>query len=401
MPQHRNGRLVAVVASVAVAAVVVGGVVAYRQAPQTGGPAAAPLPGQSTPTPSTTPSKTAVVTPPLTPSLTPPSVPSKTPSSAPPGFTGPTKIALNLTKLAKGRDPQVPYLVGRVIRGGPGGPITIPGKQEIYEFARTASWVYAVVAKGVGTELIKDGPGDDQVERVPDVSAVVSSADGTTAAFSTTRTGELGQALKGGVLYFDEGLTQQKLNLPAATKLRVLAVVSGKVYFKANDDETGPSALYSWTPGAAKATRIKADSPTGISRDGRLVASRGLVSDGGSCTDIAEIATGKRLWKTCENTIGGFTPDGLTVFGGPAYLDGYCSRTASALDGVTGVLRREWSSCFLQTVPEDDQHLLYLADAENGQGEGNGQRAIIRCTIPTGACELATPLTKASVKIGQ
>ena len=43
----------------------------------------------------------------------------------------------------------------------------------------------------------------------------------------------------------------------------------------------------------------------------------------------------------------------------------------------------------LEAVPEDDDHLLMVADS----GEGTPS-AIIHCAISTGACELATPLTK-------
>jgi hypothetical protein len=385
---QKNGRLVVLVAAVAVAAVVIGGVVAYSQGPRPDGGTAAPLSGPGTPT-------TTRTSPSATPSRTPSATPSTTPSTTPDKPTGPVKVTLNLAKLPRGRDPQVPYLVGRVVRGGAGGPWTIPGKAEIQQVARVSGVVVAVVSKGLGTELLKLGPTTGAVERIPDVSAVVTSADATVAAYSTTRIGTQGEALKGGTLYSDNGgMETHKLGLPGAWGLRVLAMVDGKVYFEAGATERGPAKLSSWTPGAAKATPLGFSSPTGISADGKLVASMGMISDSGSCSDVTEITTGKRLWKTCESAIEGFTPDGRTAFGGDAYADGYCARTATALDARTGVILRQWSSCFFQTVPEDDQHLLIVADAVNGGGEdGYGERAILRCDITTGACELATPLT--------
>ncbi|GAA3573597.1 hypothetical protein [Kribbella ginsengisoli] len=382
---QKNGRLVVLVAAVAVAAVVIGGVVAYQRGPRSEGGTAAPLSAPAT----TRSTKT-------TPSAT------GTPSTTPSKPSGPVKITLNLAKLPRGRDPQVPYLVGRVVTGGAGGPETIPGKADIQQIARVNGRVLAVVTKGLGTELLKLGPSSGEVERVPDVTALVTSADATIAAYSTTRVGSQSEALKGGTLYSDDGLDTQKLDLPAAWGLRVLAVLDGKVSFEYAATESGRSKLYSWTPGAAKATQLDITSPTGISADGRLVASMGLISDGGSCSDVTEVATGKRLWKTCESAIQGFTPDARTAFGGDAYADGYCSGTATALDGLTGVILRQWTSCFFQTVPEDDQHLLMVVDALEGGGEdGYGKRGIIRCTISTGACELATPLTPhAAVHIG-
>jgi hypothetical protein len=65
------------------------------------------------------------------------------------------------------------------------------------------------------------------------------------------------------------------------------------------------------------------------------------------------------------------------------------------LDGEKGDLLHEWSGTFRQTVAEDDQHLLLLAD----DGEGT-KASIIRCTITTGACELATPLARGELLIG-
>jgi hypothetical protein len=389
---QKNGRLVVLVAAVAVAAVVIGGVVASQRGPRSEGGTAAPLSA-----PTTTPiTKTS---PPATPTTT----SALTPSTTPDKPTGPVKITLNLAKLPRGRDPQVPYLVGRVVSGGAGGPETIPGKADIQQVARVNGRVLAVVTSGLGTELLKLGPTTGAVERVPDVTTVVTSADSTIAAYSTTRIGSQSEALKGGTLYSDSGgLETHKLELPTAWQLRVLAVVDGKVYFESAATEGGRSKLHSWTPGAAKATQLDVTSPTGISADGRLVVSQGLISDGGSCSDVTEVATGKRLWKTCESGIEGFTPDARTAFGGDAYADGYCSGTATALDALTGVILRQWTSCFFQTVPEDDQHLLIVADAINGGGEdGYGQRGIIRCNITTGACELATPLTPHSqVHIG-
>jgi glutamine amidotransferase-like uncharacterized protein len=58
---------------------------------------------------------------------------------------------------------------------------------------------------------------------------------------------------------------------------------------------------------------------------------------------------------------------------------------------------REWGGgpSFRQTVAEDDQHLLILAD--DGP---DTKAAIIRCTVTDGQCELATPLAAGELMIG-
>lgn len=393
--RQKNGRLIVLVAAVAVAAVALGGVFAYRQGPRGNDAAAAPLSAPTTSTPSQTPTTT------QTPSVT-PSTPSRTPSAPKTTSTGPTNIKLNLAKLPKGRAPQIPYLVGREVRGGAGDPTKIPGTDNIQAIARLGSRVLAVVSKGNGTELVKIDY--SAVERVPDVTELVSTDDQTAVAYAATRTTEGGGALKGGIIYAETVESVRSLKLPNSWDVAPLAYRNGKVYFRASATESGSNwKLYEWTPGAAKATELTTvKSPTALSDDGRVAASIGLLNDSGTCSDVTVVATGKKLWRTCDNQLSAFTPDGATAIGRPSYLDGYCDTTVSALDAVTGRLIREWSGCFHQSKAEDDQHFLVVADASDGGGEdGYGRRAIIRCDISTGACELTTPLSgTSSLRIG-
>ena len=381
--KQKNGRLIVLLAAVAVAAVLAGGVIASQRQPRSEDSAAAPLSGQTTTPVAETPSNT--------PSASP--TPSATPASAP------VKVTLNLSKLPRGRDPQVPYLVGREVRGGAGDIRKIPGKEQIQQIARHGSDVLTVVTKGTGTELLELGYTDADIVHTPDVTTLVTTDDETGAAYGAVRTGAGGQALKGGIVYAQtpEGATR-KLEVPNGWKLEVLAYLNGKVYYRSGDDEAGMSwRLYEWSPDSSKATEITTiASPTGLSDNGEIAASISLISDGGSCSAVTVVATGKRLWKTCENQLDGFTPDGATAIGAPAYLDGYSNATVSALDAKTGRLIREWKGSFQQTVAEDDQHFLIVADG----GSEETKASIIRCDITTGGCELATPLAVGQLRIG-
>lgn len=383
--KQRNGRLIVVVAVVGVLAVVAGGVVASQRGPRSGSnSAAAPLAGQ---TPSATP---VAVTPTKTPSSTP--TPTATPSSAP------VKVTLNLSRLPKGRDPQVPYLVGREVRGGAGDARKIPGTEQIQQIARRGNDVLAVVSKGTGTELLQLGYPGAATVRTPDVTTLVTTDDASRAAYGAVRTGSGGEALRGGILYADAPSGElRKLQVPNGWDLQVLAYTDGKVYYRSGDDQAGSSwKLYEWSPDSSKVTEIKTvASPTALSRNGEIAASLSVPGQNGTCSAVTEIATGKRLWRTCENQLQGFTPDGATAIGAPAYLDGYSNGTVSALDAKTGKLIREWKGSFRQTVAEDDQHLLILAD-----GGPETKASIIRCDITTGGCEQATPLALGELKIG-
>jgi hypothetical protein len=384
------------VSAVAVAAVAIGGVLAYRQGPQANRNAATPLsvPSMTTSTPV---AKTPTSTPPKTPTATPPATPSV--PQRDPAFSGPVKVDFKLSKLSRGRAPQVPYLVGREVRGGAGQPITIPGSQHIQDIARLGDQVLAIASLGYGTELLKVGDTGAPV-RTPDVTSVVTTDDESAAAYAASRRGSGGGAVQGGTVYAQTAADGQvhKLSLPKAWDLRVLGYTNGQVYFRSSDsDATTNWRLYTWTPGSSEATLIKTvSSPTGLTSDGRIAASRNISVDFGSCSNLTEIATGKRLWRTCENQVVAFTPDGTIAVGAPASQDGYADLQTSALDAKTGTLLREWTGpAFKKTVAEDDQHFLIQAD--DGP---ETKAAIVRCTVTTGACELAVPPTTGQVLLG-
>ncbi|MEU4193118.1 hypothetical protein AB0E69_14560 [Kribbella sp. NPDC026611] len=388
-----NGRLIALVAAVAVAAIATGGALAYRQGPHNGSEAeAAPLTGSPTPVPPTTTPKPSL-TPSATPVKTPTAPPSGTPSDKPSG-TGKSQVVL--TKLPTGRTPQVPYLSGRTVKGGAGQDVKIPGSQEIQEVARLNQSVLAVLSTADnGSELLKlDGFNGSR--RTPNVSQVVSTEDGMAAAYLTTVTSDTGEQEKGTTIYAERS-TVQKVNVPDVWNAYLLGYLSGKVYFRATATEGSSTwTLYEWTPGSSKVSAIKSvPKVTAVSSNGELAASLTAVTDYSTCSSMLSLSAGKRLWRTCDYMIDGFTLDGATAIAGPFYRDGYGDGLAAVLDAKTGTLLHEWKGVFRQAVPEDDQHLLLLADT----GEET-PASIIRCTMTTGACELATPLAKGTLLLG-
>jgi hypothetical protein len=312
---------------------------------------------------------------------------------------------VDINKLAQGREPAIPYLVGREVRGGAGSPLKIPGTGGILAIGRLDTDVLAAVNRGdSGTELLRVSS-TGTVRRTPGVTSLVTKADQSAAAYAAARPSWLGAQEKGGILYAEEPGEDgflKSLKLPDAWNLQVLAYVDDKVYYRADNDDTGAWKLYSWVPGAAKATLVKTvGSPSAVSRDGRVAAAVNLINDGGSCSSMVEVATGKQFSRTCDYMVTGFSPDTLTAVGGPAYGDGYCNTVQAALDSRTGKLVREWNGCFHRIAAEDDQHVLIVAVGD-GQGETeNVDQAIIRCSLATAGCELATRIvTDQSLGIG-
>ncbi|MFB6719981.1 hypothetical protein ACFCV3_07470 [Kribbella sp. NPDC056345] len=378
--RNNNGRLIAVVASVAVAAVAIGATLAYRQGPQTAKANVAPL--TSSPSLSPTPSAT-----PSTP--TPTRVPSKPPSTG-------TESTVNVNKLPEGRAPQVTYLAGREVRSGSETVATIPGKGSVLSVGRMGGSVLAVVMyepDGDGTELLKLTSGSDTVRRTRDVSSLVTTSDQTSAAYAASRLSSLGVTNKGGTVYAESADSVQSLKLPNSWEVQVLAYTGGKVYYRASDAETGPWKLYSWVPSSAKPELIKAViSPTAVSANGSTAAAMPVRNDDGTCTNVVQVPSGTQLFRTCEFQVRGFTPNGATAYGDEDNAEGFCSGIAAAFEANSGRVLHKWKGCFQEMSAEDDQHVLVVAYASAvGQVE-KVKTAIIRCTIATGACERATPI---------
>jgi hypothetical protein len=380
-----NARLTVVVAAVAVAAVAGGGVFAYRQGPQTSTTGASPLGGQPTQAPTPTPTPK----PPATPSK-PPSATPTTPKATKTGVSGPKTVAVSLAKLEQGRSPQLVHTLDRKVSGGPDQAHTVPGKNRIIGATQAGATTYTLESRDPDLVLVRsDGAGLSS--EVRDVTTLVGAIDGSYAAFATQKQKATGEQLAGSTVYAENGgELKYKLVLPDSWNVQVIAVADGKVFYAATPEESGLPRLYTWVPGRSSATAVKnVTSPVAVSADGELVVALD-VGGAGSCSNVIELATGKKLWRTCEYMVLGFTPDKSFAIAGPAYADGYAPQTSWLLDNKNnGELVREWTGVsFRQVRAEDDQHLLMEVD-DGPETKG----AIIRCTITSGECERATPIT--------
>lgn len=361
--RSRNGALAAGLAAVGAMAVVGGGVVAARQGPSADNAVAAgPLRNSS------------------------------------PESLG-TKVELSLDQLPEGRAPQVAYLTGRVVGGGAGPEITVPGKQNILGAARYDGSLLVILEVGTGgAELawIADSSGFEPKKRIPDVQSLVLSLDEDAVAYATARSNPDHTRARGNTVYWEgpgtEGTETRILRRPKDWASTVLGVVGEKVYFSSDTDPNGTtSALSVWDSATDEVQQIKAvKSPEGVNLDG--TAAVDFVAGGAQtfCSAVTDLSSGSRRWRSCEYSVEGFTPDGRTALGAPDFRGGGSDPLLAALDASNGNVLREWSGAqFLETVAEDDDHLLAVTDT----GEGT-PGAIVRCTISTGSCELATPLSR-------
>jgi hypothetical protein len=227
-------------------------------------------------------------------------------------------------------------------------------------------------------------------ERVPDVSRVRSSAGGSYSAYSTEKFDpNSGAALKGSTVSWRDNRSGETIGLsrPDAYSVRILGVDSRRVYFSSRASaSSSTSSLYEWWVGNGKVSRMThVPSPTALSANASQAASLVSLTDTGSCTSVLASLNGTGYWKTCDYQVDAFGPAGRTVLAGPAYRDGYSDTYVAVLDNSNGKLLRKWQGVsVMRAAYEDDDHILLVA-------EKGSRGAIVRCSISTGACELATP----------
>ena len=360
--------LAAVVAAVAVAAVVGGGLLASARTPRSQvGVAAAPLSANAA---STTPV--------------------------------PVKVPIDVAKLGTGREPQLPYVRGRTVLGGVSTPVKVPGTTTVEAAARLWDTTLTVqVASATSSSLaIQDHTGK-VVERIKGVDSLTTSADGKYAAYASGGQYALGEA--GGKVYFQEPGTKPTavLDRPKVSDLSVLAVVGRSVYFRnaRSDGATGWS-LYRWDVDE-KSIHAYAyvASPVSVTSHSSLAAGIPVFTDSGLCSAVTDLDSGLQRWRTCQYRLDSFSPTnefviGLPPTGGAPYGE---TRTA-ALDSKTGTVLREWTGPSLRgAVAEDDDHVLLLW---HDRPEPQSRSAVVRCTVSTGQCELATPLSPEPLLLG-
>lgn len=380
---------VALVAAVAVAAVVVTTVVVVGQVPTVTADdePVAPLSSAGvTGTPTTPGTPTAGPSTPTTPSSTPTPTgkPSGTPTSG--GLTGPTVIELEPDTYRRGAAPSIPYVDQRTLIAG-GTRAT--AKARVNAAARTSTGVLAIGSSDDGRTELQDFDDTGRLRRrVADVATVEASTDGLFSAYATqNRDAEV----KGSTITWQSHKTSQTLQVrrPNDFDVRVLYVNAGFVYFSSRPSVSGDSRLYRWKlPSSVVEQVANVKNPLTLSPQGLQLAMLSSISDQGSCTAVVD-ATDTRIayWRTCAFMVHSFSPKGRTVLAGAAYADGYGEGFAAVLDNSTGKVLRKWSGTVLGSAYEDEDHVLLTADDDDDK-----RGAIVRCSISTGDCELATPL---------
>lgn len=343
-----------------------------------------PIAPPSSVSPTAAPTPTPVPTPGASSSVAPvkPSNPAGTGS---PKAPAPTKVTLDLTKLARGEAPRTAYLDGRSVVT-PDGRARVPGTGIITQAIQTGGRVFALTVPSDGSSgsLMFDLPiGGGSGSQVPDVSDLRASADGDAGAYAITRTNDDGSPVKGSTLHYRSGSTRSELALPAAYGVDIHAVAGNTVYFNTLNSRQERGVLRRWTAGERTSATIgPVRSPLFVSTDRQVAGTS--IDEGGDyqCSGLIGLSDRAYRWRTCDYTLHGLAGDAVLVTTIPG--DGYADEVFAVLDAGTGKLRHEWRARIPRIAVESDDSVL--AEVEQA-----GEHALVRCTVSTGECELATP----------
>ncbi len=261
---------------------------------------------------------------------------SSTPTPSPTSRTEPASVHVTLRgDVPEGEEPATAYARDGTIHTPSGA--TVPTDQDLsYLAAYDGGWVGSARQGEDGyTTYVYDASGAVTGSH-PSTGPVAVSADRTLAAFSTP----------------DGKVMVLRDTEPSPVELRTegsgsyLPVSVGGSDGQCVDPEgvvgsdcgvfyaDGRTPRSYTTHGHGNIDTLPLQKLAGISPDGWL-AGTVSVSDDGSCSAVFDDQWRQR-WRTCDYTLGRFSPDGRYVIGRPAYLDGIGDRVLAILDARTG-----------------------------------------------------------------
>lgn len=291
--------------------------------------------------------------------------PSVDPTDDPNGPAG--RARLDLDDLATGPVPGVAWLERATLVTAGGERLDLPRS-----YRQVAGFGDGYVVQGI----VDDETGERVVEVLDSSGAVTQSYasldsvavsdDGTLAVFSDPQ-GELSLLEAGASSPTTLEVQPGQQKLPVAVTGTAPCESACSVYYAVSGPDGGVNVL-SVGDGQLEAAgpfeRLDAVAPDG--RRAGQVSSDTIEAT--ACSAMLE--GGRQLWRTCDHSLGDFSPDGTHLVGTDAYLDGTGRSMVAVLDAATGdpvvtyevdtragVLIGDW-------VWEDDEHLLVTVHSE-------------------------------------
>ena len=279
-----------------------------------------------------------------------PSVPPTDDGSASPDGSpapkGPQRVPLTVEVDGTSYAPEIPYLYDGTLVRPDGTEVAVDG--DYRGFAPVGDGWVATRTDDEGNAFVDLLDPEGRVTgSEPSTGALAGSSDGTVAAFATP---------DGQLMTVTPGAAPTSLVEPEALPDGFLTPVAVLGSDSCDEDAAGGGCAVFFDSADAEdqaawsATAKGIVSPFpgllglgGISPDGSTTGTTSVSMDG-SCSALVGPDRGEIAWKTCDYTLGRFSPDGRYVIGHPAYQSGFGDASVAILDARTGNLLAEFQS---------------------------------------------------------
>jgi hypothetical protein len=262
-----------------------------------------------------------------------------------------------------GPPPALPYLDGKQLISHDRAPVDLP--QAYDSFTMVGDRFVGIYSDVNGERMVDIVEGDGSVSLTEPVEGGLALSDiGTTVAYGTPA----------GTIETVWADDQVQLANNLGEPVSVAAVVGNgschevdggcRVFFNSNTGGTPRAAdshgiVDEFMKGALKVNDI---SPTG------LIAVMTSAADETSCSGVYNEQHQRFVFKTCDNTLQTFSPDGGRLLAGPDYLDGIGDGSLAILDTATGdpVAQFEIDGGYIAGAQwEDDDHALVIVHTDD------------------------------------
>lgn len=249
-------------------------------------------------------------------------------------------VPLTAQGASRGQRPQVDYLTGRTLHRADGSTVDLPAA---YADVATYHGGFLATEFAAGEyEVVQLDNTGKEVDRQPGDARLVVSADGLEVSwFTTPGPGQQGHLHRGIASGMGDVVDDQPT--PAGVQVSPVGFSGpGQVVYQRYGVE--PQV---WVTDFAGGNRRLPGllAAGGTSQDAGLLNGQVSSSDTGSCWVVRAISpggAGTDRWRTCDWSLGAFSPGGKYVLAGPAYRDGIGDPEVAVLDAGTGAVVAHW-----------------------------------------------------------